>query len=50
MSEPDDLDVCYCGHIRDEHDPDGCIVCPRDEYPCVMFDHDDPDAADELNA
>ena len=29
-------DVCYCGHVIDEHDDDGtCTVCP-----CVTYEND----------
>ena len=44
MSEPKDTDVCYCGHVRDEHKKgDECTVLGCD---CDFFEQD-PEATEE---
>lgn len=39
-----DHDVCFCGHIWDEHggDPEypGSTACTVKDCPCITFDHD----------
>ncbi len=34
----DDTDLCYCGHVRDEHERGG--ECTVEECKCVHFEHD----------
>lgn len=41
----DDTDICYCGHVRDEHDH-ARGECTVEGCHCAHFDHD-PDAREE---
>lgn len=38
----DDQDVCYCGHIRDEH-IDGHRECDVTDCRCIAFEYDQED-------
>lgn len=40
MSEIAESDVCYCGHVRDEHE-DGRHECTSSGCDCELFDHDE---------
>lgn len=36
-----DDDVCYCGHVYDEHDPDDGLACAVEGCDCAYFDLDE---------
>jgi len=40
--------MCKCGHILEEHSPEGVCLTPKCE--CVLFEKQNPDATTEIPA